>query len=173
MEEQWRDVQGYEGLYQVSDLGRVRNKRWRILSTHMNGNGYLQTTLSKHGRREYPLLHRLVATAFIPNPGAKPQINHKNGIKTDNRPDNLEWCTMGENLAHRHRVLGQIGGRAKPVVCVDTEQSYASAVEAAKALGVSAAGVTRCCRGEQKTTKVLNQNKTLKFKFKEEQNHVN
>lgn len=173
MTEQWRDVQGYEGLYQVSDLGRVRNKRQRILSAHLNGSGYVQTTLSKGGRREYPLVHRLIALAFVPNPEGKPQINHKNGTKTDNRPDNLEWCTMGENLAHRHRVLGQIGGRAKPVVCVDTEQSYASAVEAAKALGVSAAGVTRCCRGEQKTTKNYQNNKKLCFKFKEEQNYVN
>ena len=153
MQEIWRDVPGYEGLYQVSDRGRVQNaKRGRVLKPHINVNGYLQTTLSKNNKREYPLVHRLVAAAFISNPEGKPQINHKNGIKADNRAENLEWCTMSENLFHRHQILKQPGGRSKPVLCTDTGEVYPSAKAAASALGVSHKGIILICNNKQKTT---------------------
>lgn len=158
----WKEVPGYAERYQVSNHGEVKNTRsGRTLRPHITGKGYKQITLSKQGKRSYPLVHRLVALAFIPNPEEKPQINHKNGDKTDNRPENLEWCTLSENLKHRHRVLNQPGGRCKPVVCIDTGVSYRSAKAAAEALGLSRVGVTQVCNGQQKTTK------KLKFKFKE------
>ena len=161
--EVWRDVPGYEGLYQVSDQGRVRNtKRGRLLKPNTNGSGYAQTMLSRQGARSYPLLHRLVALAFIPNPEGKPQINHKNGNKNDNRAENLEWGTMGENLLHRHRVLGQPGGRCKPVLCISTGRAYPSAKAAAADLGLNRSGVSQVCNGTQKTTK------NYKFKFMED-----
>lgn len=154
MSEQWRDIAGYEGIYQVSDQGHIRNvKRGRERQLHYNNNGYVQVVLSRENKREHPLVHRLVALAFIPNPEGKPQINHKNGVKTDNRPDNLEWCTMGENLKHRHRVLGQPGGRCKPVVCIETGTEYPSAKAAAGALGVSRAAVINICNNKQKATR--------------------
>ena len=160
--ENWKDVPGYNGRYQVSDQGRVRNtKSGRMLKSHTQGRGYMQAMLSKDGRRSYPLVHRLVAQAFIPNPGNKPHINHKNGIKTDNDASNLEWCTMSENLLHRHRILKQPGGRCKPVVCLNTGQTFPSAKAAAEALGVHRTGVTQVCNRKQKTTK------KLKFKFLE------
>lgn len=159
----WRDVPNYEGLYQVSNTGKVRNARsGRVLKPHRQGSGYLQTMLSKDGSRSHPLVHRIVASAFIPNPEQKPQINHKNGDKSDNRSENLEWCTMSENLKHRHRVLGQPGSRCKPVVCIDTGVSYPSAKAAAVALGLRRVGITQTCNGQQKTTK------KLKFKFMED-----
>lgn len=162
--EEWRDVQGYEGLYQVSDQGRVRNvRRGRILKPHIVGAGYAQTTLSDRGSRRYLLIHRLVAQAFIPNPESKPQINHKNGIKTDNRVENLEWCTLSENLLHRHRVLHQQGGCPKQVVCLENGRTYPSIKDAAQALGVGRVSVLRVCWGQQKATR----NK-LHFKFKED-----
>ena len=163
MMERWRDVQGYEGLYQVSDRGQVRNvKRGRVLKPHRQGNGYLQTMLAKNNVRKYPLVHRLVAAVFIPNPENKPHINHKNGIKTDNAVENLEWCTMSENLLHRHRVLGQPGCRSRAVICEETGEVYPSAKAAAQAVGTTRAGVTMCCLGKQKTTKKYH------FKFKED-----
>lgn len=159
----WADVQGYDGVYQVSDRGRVRNaKRGKLRSPSLNGKGYLQITLSKRNQRSYPLVHRLVASAFIENPDGKPQINHKNGIKTDNRVENLEWCTMGENLEHRHRVLDQPGGRSKAVKCLETGVTYQSAKAAAAALGLHRSGISQVCEGHQRTTGKLH------FVFKED-----
>ena len=165
MFEMWKAVPGYEGLYDVSHLGRVYSlKRQKMLKPHKTGNGYLQVMLSKDNRRTYPLVHRLVAEVFIPNPESKPQVNHRNGDKSDNRAENLEWCTMSENLLHRHNVLGQPGGRSCPVVCVNTGQSFPSAKAAAKAYGVPRQSVVRICRKQQKTTR---KNK-LYFEFMEE-----
>lgn len=164
-QERWKDVPGYEGLYQISNNGRVRNaKRQRVKKLSNNGNGYKQTMLSKAGVREYPLVHRLVASAFIPNPDNKPHINHKNGIKIDNRVSNLEWCTMSENLFHRYRVLNQSGGRSKPVLCIERGQVYPSAKAAAEALGVSHKGIIRICNNKQETTR----NNKLHFIYMEE-----
>ncbi len=165
MIEVWRDVPGYEGLYQVSDRGQVfsvRRKKLRKLND--TGRGYLQVALAKDGQRTHPLVHRLVAEAFIPNLENKPQINHINGDKTDNRVENLEWCTMSENLFHRHQILHQPGGRCCPVVCVNTGQAYPSAKVAAKALGVPRQSILRICRKQQKATRKNN----LHFKFLEE-----
>jgi hypothetical protein len=163
MTEVWRDVPGYVGLYQVSNTGRVRNARsGRVLKLNKQGRGYAQTMLSKGGQRSYPLVHRLVAMVFIPNPENKPQINHINGDKGDNRVENLEWCTSSENLYHRYQVLGQSSGRTRPVICESTGEVYPSAKSAAAALGLNRTGVTQVCNGKQKTTK------KQKFKYLEE-----
>lgn len=106
MEEVWKDVLGYEGMYQVSDLGRVRsldrhttNGRFlkgRLMKQRLN-QGYLKVKLCKNNKHECRSVHRLVAFAFISNPNNYPVINHKNEIKTDNRVMNLEWCTVKYN----------------------------------------------------------------------------
>lgn len=138
--EHWRNIKGYEGLYQVSDLGRVRSfnphngnrggleKRYdlprrrnipMITNIFWSDKGYGFSTLYYKGvARKYPI-HRLVAQAFIGNPEGKPQINHKNGIKSDNSSKNLEWCTASENMKHAYRTglkrssTGELDGRAK------------------------------------------------------------
>lgn len=114
MQEVWKDVKGYEGIYQVSNLGKVksleryqkdksqRNRHYkeRILKLMKNKYGYLIVDLKKDGRRKASTVHRLVAVAFISNPENKPCINHIDGNKQNNSIQNLEWCTYHENLIH-------------------------------------------------------------------------
>lgn len=106
----WVDIPGWEGRYQISDDGCVRSLVGRRgepvlphkLKQRIDRYGYPVVCLRERPakRIEYPTVHRLVATAFISNPENKPQVNHKNGIKTDNRVKNLEWCTNAENIQH-------------------------------------------------------------------------
>lgn len=97
--EEWRDIQGYEGLYQVSNKGNVYSVRKNAnLCPKIGKNGYASVTLIKDGKHWYPLVHRLVAKAFVPNPENKPQVDHINGNRLDNRAENFRWCTQKENL---------------------------------------------------------------------------
>lgn len=102
----WKDIEGYEGLYQVSDLGRVKsliryhNTSWRILTPRLQHNGYLMVTLSKNNIKNQISVHRLVAFTFISNPENKKCVNHKDGNKQNNTLANLEWVTNRENSAH-------------------------------------------------------------------------
>ena len=96
--EEWRDVVGYEGIYEVSNRGNVRNKKTlRIIKSSISYHNYVRVPLRKNGKDRKLFLHRLVADAFIPNPENKEIVNHINGNKQDNRIENLEWCTYSEN----------------------------------------------------------------------------
>lgn len=103
-QEQWRDIAGYNGMYQVSDLGRVRSRKsgeWKVMMPVKNSKCYLQVGLCKDGKKKQPLVHRLVAQAFIQNSDeSKTQINHINECKSDNRVSNLEYCTAQYNLTY-------------------------------------------------------------------------
>lgn len=100
MGEVWKDVVGYEGYYEVSNLGNVRNYNTKsLLSQVVTDSGYRRVGLYKNGKTEMKV-HRIVAIAFIPNKDDKPYINHKDGNKDNNTVDNLEWCTQRENIKH-------------------------------------------------------------------------
>ncbi len=170
MQEIWKDIPGYEGLYQVSDLGRVKSlERYKnnnggfvkVPEKIFNGaprNGYLLVGLSKGGKRKTCAIHRLVAIAFIPNPENKPTVNHINGNKTDNRAVNLEWNTDAENI--RHAFATGLNGfehsknkkGSIPVAQYDTDmnlvRTYPSMMEAERQTGIPNRNIALCCRGK-------------------------
>ena len=118
--EEWRDVEGYGGKYQVSNLARVRSLykgKTKLIKPDIIHTGYLRVTLYKDGKTKNHYVHVLVAKAFIPNPEGKRQVNHINGDKADNRVENLEWLTPSENIHHAFETgLSKRGcehGRAK------------------------------------------------------------
>lgn len=151
--EEWRDIPGYEGLYKVSSSGRLVSYKRGELRPFKSRDGYLVATLQKNGQRYRTGVHRLVAAAFIPNPDNKPQINHMNGDKTDNRVENLERATSSENNLHRRRVLQGGGGRPKrPVCCIDTGVVYGSITEASADTGAPIPQIVSCCKGRRKHT---------------------
>ena len=128
MEETWKDIKNYQGIYQISNLGKIKNNKGKLLKQFKNHKGYLTIQLSKNGDSKTYTVHRLVAQAFIPNPDNKPQINHKNCNKEDNKIDNLEWCTNNENKAHakinglcKSSPKGGSNLRAKKVIQYDIE----------------------------------------------------
>lgn len=118
--EEWKDIPGSNDLYQVSSLGRFKSLRYigldkknrsrsgeRILTGHLNKRGYVYIGIELNGRSLHQA-HRLVAIVHVPNPENKPHVNHKNGIRHDNRSENLEWVTPQENIQHSYDKLGRV-----------------------------------------------------------------
>lgn len=152
----WRDVPGYEGKYQVSNTGAVRNALHLTLKIRESAKGYPMVWLHANGKLNAHSVHRLVATAFLPNPTQLPEVNHINGVKTDNRVENLEWCTISHNRRHSAYVLRNESGKPKrPVVCIDTGATYPSVAEAARAVGGNKQNITNCCQGKRRSHKGL------------------
>ena len=175
MEELWRDIEGYEGLYQVSNLGRVmsyaRKGNWknRILNGSFDKNGYILVLLYKNNKTQCKKVHRLVAQAFIPNIENKPQVNHIDGNKENNNVNNLEWVTNKENsihawktgLQHKHKgaFLGKSGkehNKSKKVLQINRNTKEIITIhygtwEASRRTNVSQKSICNCCNNKQKT----------------------
>ena len=148
--EEWKDIKGYEGLYQVSSLGRVKNSKDYIKKTLINyKTGYCFIKLSNKSKEKSFYLHRLVAQTFIPNPDNLPCVNHKNEDKTDNRVENLEWCTYQYNNRYSAYRLGR-KGKTVYQYTIDGQLivSHISVSEAAKKLGFKISHICNCCNGK-------------------------
>lgn len=172
-EEEWRAVVGFEGIYEVSSNGRVKslgrertlfgdlNRRMmtkdHILAGRIDGAGYKKVCLVRDGVHKYINVHRLVAEAFIQNPLKLRDVNHKNGVKIDNRLDNLEWVSHSENIKHSYIVLGRKRNdwTNKKVKCLNTGDTFKSVKEASLSCGVSAGSISNCLHGRVKNTKGL------------------
>lgn len=162
MQEIWKDIEGYEGLYQVSNLGRVRalpKRKWNgrvwcdckgyYKKQSNNGSGYLIVNLKKGGNQKNYLVHRLVAMTFIANKNEYPCVNHIDLNKQNNNVNNLEWCTHKENTTHAH-----VNGRKpkyhnKPVVCVELNLIFNSVGEAERWLKLKGNRISSVCNGRR------------------------
>ncbi|AFH59644.1 NUMOD4 domain-containing protein [Paenibacillus caseinilyticus] len=154
--EEWLPIVGYEGFYEVSNLGRVKRLsnsgtcKEKILKPQFQRDGYKRVDLSKKGQKKRFPIHRLVASAFIPNPQNKEQVNHQNGNKLDNRLDNLNWMTRKENIAHAHET-GLVKKNENPVIAtqLDTgeQRQFKSQKEASRELGVYPKNISNVLNG--------------------------
>lgn len=167
MTETWKDVAGYEGLYQVSDLGRVRSLKYgksRILKHIIGKKGYLHVTLYREGEQKSVLIHRLVAQAFVPNPSNFPVINHKDENPANNTVNNLEWCTQRYNVNYgtcRAKISTKLKGKfvngplSKAILQYDKSGNFVrewpSMIEVQRQTGFAQGNISHCCLGKYKT----------------------
>ena len=166
--EEWRDIKGYEGYYQISNMGRVKSLERtvrcgrgyktipeKIRKGKDNSYGYLQVGLSKDGRKKWYRINRLVAQAFLENPDNLPEVNHKNEDKTDNRVENLEWCSRSYNNRYNDKAKKAGKKLSKPVFSVDKESGlimwWESTREASKQMGINNGNISACCNGRKKS----------------------
>lgn len=145
--EEWRDIPGCSGRYQVSSLGRIRsyanfgskyrqNEKAILKKAFANKDGYVKVQIYyDNGKLGSEFLHRLVAKSFIPNPDGLSDVNHKNGDKADNSVDNLEWVSHRDNVIHSIEVLGSKPGHRNKVQCVETGQVFIGYKDAADSVG--------------------------------------
>lgn len=189
MKEVWKDIKDYEGLYQVSNLGRVKSlprKRVtptkgtyysveKILKPGITDRGYQQVALCKDSKLKRCLIHRLVAQTFIPNSNNYPEVNHKDENKVNNVVENLEWCTSkyNANYGTRKERLKEksINKPGKRVICITTGEVFETLSKASKATKTDASDIGRCCKGKRKSAgKHPVTGEKLIWKFLEEDN---
>ena len=165
MTEIWKPIKGYEGRYEVSNLGNVRSLNWRKsglakkLTPAIDRYGYLQVCLSKNGKQFNGKVHRLVADAFLPTNRNDLQVNHKDEDKTNNRASNLEWMTPAQNVNHGTRntrmSAAKINGNAKAVKQLDLDgkivRVWPSMSEVRRVFRYDTGLLSLCCRGIKHT----------------------
>lgn len=156
MEEVWKDVPGYEGLYKISNMGQVFSLRSnRCLSQHPVKGGYLLVKLPP-GKKRLWLVHRLVAMTFIPNPDNLPEVNHKDENATNNHVENLEWCTRKYNAHYGTALQRMAATNSKPVKQIkdgEVVRIYESIKAAGEACGFDRGNISKCCTGKSHTYK--------------------
>lgn len=161
LNEIWKDITGYKGLYQVSNFGRVRslpkkNRYYtKIIRQEIDWKGYVRVQLIKDNKEKWFKVHRLVAEAFIPNPNNYPQVNHKDENKLNNCVDNLEWCdcTYNNNYGTRNKQVSY--KLSKPVIQYDIEGNFIrefNSISEVQNNGFNPTAISQCCKGKIKTS---------------------
>ena len=158
MEEIFKDIEGFEGLYVVSNLGRIKSLRKNIfLRSETNNVGYAIVFLTKNRKQHKFYVHRLVAKAFVPNANGYNEVNHLDEDKTNNASENLEWCTHIQNMRHgtiRKRIGKSQYNKSCSRCVLQSDMNgkpikiWASALEAHRVLGFANSFITACCRGK-------------------------
>ena len=160
--EEWRDIPNYEGLYQVSNLGRVKSlgndktKKEKIRKQGKNHKGYLNVNLCKEGKRKNYLVHRIVCQAFIENTNNFRCVNHKDENKENNQIDNLEWCDNKYNSNYGTSIQRRVEKQSKQVYQYDKNGTLVSIWESTNEVGrngFNQGNVTSCCNGNRKSHK--------------------
>lgn len=158
MDEIWHDIDGYKGLYQISNKGHVKSLKWgkeRILKPGITSSGYLKVGLCKNGRVNQFQLHRLVAETFIANPHNLPEVNHKDENKKNSCVENLEWMRHMDNLNYGTRNERAAKARSKPILQYsksgDFIREWKSAAEVERMLGIANSHIIACCKGKRKS----------------------
>lgn len=159
MKEIWKDIIGYEGLYKVSNTGKIislKNNKKRIIKLFDNHYGYLCVILTKNNNIKSKKVHRLVAEAFISNPNNYPCVNHKDENRYNNNINNLEWCSYSYNNCYGNRIQKVNKKMAKSVNQYNLNgkflKEWESASQIQRELGYFANGICNCCNGKNKTS---------------------
>lgn len=143
----WKDIKGYEGLYQISNVGKVKSvKKNKILKPWIT-RGYLRIKLSKENKKTGFYIHRLVAEAFLPNEEELEEVDHINGDRLDNRVCNLQWLSKIENNRKKEAGIGI----PRRVICVETGEIFETVQSAADSVNVLSSSMTRHLKGRRKT----------------------
>lgn len=155
---QIKSIDGFSNYIVTSEGHVVNENTGKCLKPRIVTGGYLGVTLSKGGKSYHKRLHRLIAEAFVPNPDGKPEVNHIDGDKQNNRADNLEWCTKSENMNHAYRTGLQKTahkGKVKSVVCLNDGKVFNTISEASEHYGISKSQIYWCCRRESNRCKLI------------------
>lgn len=159
--EEWREVYGFDVLYEISNTGKLRTKHhgkkgytseYRNISPLDNGNGYLRVNLRLNRKQKTVYIHKLVAQAFVPNPKSLTEVNHIDENKQNNNAENLEWCTHFYNCQYGTRNKRTGEKRAKKILCVELNIIYNSLIEASQKLNIGKTAISNCLKGRSKTS---------------------
>lgn len=157
--ENWKAIDGYEGLYQVSNLGRVKSLKCgkeRILKPRKHTGGYLLVNLHKDGYQKTVKIHRIVAEAFIPNPNNLETVNHKDEVKTNNTVGNLEWMSRKDNINYgtHNKRAGEAHSKQVQMFDKFTGEllgTFPSLMKARRVTGIAQQHISSCCLGKLKS----------------------
>ena len=142
-----KDIKNYEGLYAITEDGRVWSYKSNKFMTPAQNNGYLFVNLYKEHKLKKAYIHRLVAEAYLPNPDNLPEVNHKDENKANNALSNLEWCTRQYNNSYGMRNERISKALGKSVLCVELDRVFRSVIEAAKQLNINSSNIFRALSG--------------------------